>query len=407
MYPRSYILFLFLLLSGGFLGQCLTSYTWEYSPQQVDGAWGNEEEVQICLSIDHDDWQGGNHYLHALIPQFGSGWDLSTLEVISPSSCSNDGGYWAWYPGPITSEASGMTHGAGFYYESPHGGTDSDNPGDNFGDRCPIGLQLDFCFQLKTVAFDDCMPEMDLDIQVNTLSDDESGGSFLSPTCTEDEDALLVSSIQCCDAQAGPDLELSFCTDGPIVLINDYLQDVDSGAWHFQSPSNPSLGDTLFFEPGVDTPGTYVYVVTDTVNDCENLAFIEIEVDDGFNAGNDVSITLCENGGIVYLFDQLSGTPDAGGTWTDPMGDVWQEPFSPSNDMTGIYTYSFPAIGSCEASNAEVEVESIPEADAGENSSVVLCSCEETVDLLDLLDGSPQPDGQWTDSEGNVISSDF
>ncbi|NNC84409.1 MAG: hypothetical protein HKN79_12615, partial [Flavobacteriales bacterium] len=101
------------------------------------------------------------------------------------------------------------------------------------------------------------------------------------------------------------------------------------------------------------------------------------------------------------------GTPDAGGTWTDPMGDVWQEPFSPSNDMTGVYTYSFPAIGTCEASTAEVEVESIPVADAGANSSVVLCSCQETVDLLDLLDGSPQPDGQWTDSEGNVISSDF
>ncbi|NNK80386.1 MAG: hypothetical protein HKO93_02725, partial [Flavobacteriales bacterium] len=349
---KTYFALLSLLCSHFLSGQCLESYSWEFSPQQVDGAWGNEEVVNVCLILTHEDWQGGNHYLHSIIPEFGTGWDLGSIEYIPPLSSSNDCGYWAWYDNPITSEASGVINGQGFYYESPLGGTDPDNPGDNFGDRCPIGLQLEFCFQLTTLSYDECTDDLDLDISINTLSDDESGGAFLSAICQDDEEPILTADINCCNANAGEDLELSFCTDGPEESINEYLSTNNSGLWYYQSLDNPALGDFLTFSPGNDPDGTYLFVVSDELNECNDIAFVSIDTQDGYEAGVSGSTVICENGSIVYLFDILGSNAESGGEWTDPNGIPWNEPFSPSNDIAGEYTYSFPSTGSCPADEA-------------------------------------------------------
>jgi hypothetical protein len=405
--PRTYLAAILVLFIHSLSAQCLVSYSWDYSPQLVDGQWGNEEEVQICLTIDDSDWQGGNRYIHAIVPSFGNGWDQSSLEYVAPQSCSSDGGYWAWYDSPVTSEASNLTHGPGFYYESPHGGTDPDNPGDNFGDRCLDGLQLDFCFTISTLSFEDCVPGLDLNITVNTLSDDESGGSFLSPLCDEDEDALFEAGLKCCDAQAGPDLDLAFCSDQSLTSINDYLNQVDSGTWYYADIDSSPLGDSLFFQPGSDPVGTYLYVVSDTSNNCQDIAFIEISSQSGYDAGADSLVTICQSGGIVYLYDFLGSSVEAGGTWTGPDGLAYQEPFNPSTALAGEYTYGFPAIGSCPAAEATITVELVPGADAGENTMVTLCSCQEALDLTDLLDGSPQQSGTWTYEDGTPILSEF
>lgn len=407
---RIYLIAIALLLSTLVSAQCLTSYSWNFAPQLVDGNWGNEETVTICLDISETDWQGANHYLHALIPDFGSGWDLSTLVVIPPpSSCSGDGGHWDWYAGPITSEASGLVHSAGFYYESDQGDValNPNNPGDNFGDNCPIGQSLQFCFQLSTLPYSDCESSDDLSISINTLSDDESGGSFLSATCTDDADAVFTAGLNCCDAFAGADSSFSLCSSAATVSLNSYLETSSSGQWFFENTSTPSLGPTLDFDPSSDVPGQYLFVVDGVLEDCEDIAFINVSIDQGYDPGESTEATICQLGSIVFLHELLGPTADAGGSWTDSDGSLWSEPFNPSSDVSGTYTYSYPQLGSCASVSAEVEVTSIFTADAGDDTIASLCTCDAPVSMFSLLDGVPQAGGVWMNGAGNVVDDIF
>lgn len=403
---RTYLTALAILFSSAISAQCLISYSWDFEPLLIDGNWGNEQSVNICLTISEEDWQGGGHYLHALIPTFGSGWDLSTLEVTPPESCSGDGGQWAWYEGPITSSASTLTHGAGFYYESGQGvvATDPNNPGDNFGDNCPENLALEFCFQISTIPYSDCLPSSDLNLSVNTLSDAESGGAFLSPVCDTDNDALFLAGLDCCDAQAGPDSTISFCSLDDEVTLNSYLQSTSSGEWYFQNISNPSLGSTFQFDPGIDPEGDYLFVVEGVAESCIDVATIHITVDQGYLPGSSSEVLICQSGSIVYLADLLGPDHSPGGTWTDPDNNSWTDPFIPAADSPGIYTYTIPTLGSCPTLSAELDVSIVPEADAGDNSSHSWCTCEGEQSLFNALQGSPQSGGVWTDSHGDTIT---
>ncbi len=49
---------------------------------------------------------------------------------------------------------------------------------------------------------------------------------------------------------------------------------------------------------------------------------------------------ICFNQGSVDLFSLLTGTPDAGGSWTGPTGMDFSGTFDPTTDLTGVYVYA-------------------------------------------------------------------
>ncbi|MEZ4983769.1 MAG: hypothetical protein R2795_01820 [Saprospiraceae bacterium] len=60
------------------------------NPPPINGTYASGQEVQICVYIN--EWNGNAsgtiEWLHAVTFEFGSGWDLSTLNPIPPASCS-------------------------------------------------------------------------------------------------------------------------------------------------------------------------------------------------------------------------------------------------------------------------------------------------------------------------------
>src|SRR5690606_14746055 len=77
---------------------------------------------------------------------------------------------------------------------------------------------------------------------------------------------------------------------------------------------------------------------------------------DPVDAGTDGVADLCNVDPAVELITLLGGTPDAGGSWTDPNGDGHSGTLDPGMDMAGVYTYTVSASAPCTDASATVTI---------------------------------------------------
>ncbi|MCB0818889.1 MAG: hypothetical protein KDB77_15370, partial [Flavobacteriales bacterium] len=125
------------------------------------------------------------------------------------------------------------------------------------------------------------------------------------------------------------------------------------------------------------------------------------------DAGVDGTLTLCANSPATGLFAELGGTPDAGGSWTDPNGNAHSGTFDPATDVSGVYTYAITGQAPCPSDQATVTVlvEALP--DAGVDALVDVCTGDPSFDLFLELGGTPDAGGDWSDPDGDPFTGPF
>ncbi|MGJ8549830.1 gliding motility-associated C-terminal domain-containing protein [Winogradskyella wichelsiae] len=157
---------------------------------------------------------------------------------------------------------------------------------------------------------------------------------------------------------------------------------------------SPALSSgTGLFDPSIDTAGTYTYTIIGTASCPDSSANVEVSILQEPDSGTNTTIDICSND-IVNLFENLSGTPDIGGTWT-PLLNSGTDIFDPSVDVADTYTYEVN--NSCGTSSSTIIITISNPSDAGINGSVEFCSDElNTIDLYDVLEGTPEPGGVWS-----------
>ncbi|WP_179351686.1 gliding motility-associated C-terminal domain-containing protein [Winogradskyella vidalii] len=206
-------------------------------------------------------------------------------------------------------------------------------------------------------------------------------------------DATATITVSISTSQdAGTDGSVTVCTDeGTIDLFNSLGGSPDTGGvW------TPTLASgTGIFDPLLDTADTYTYTIPGTGSCADSSANVEVTIENVADAGDDGTLDLCSLTSSSDLFNSLSGTPQAGGTWSPALASGTGV-FDASIDPQGVYTYTINS-AACGNSSATVTVTVIDANSAGSNGFVEFCPNDiAVVDLFTNLGGAPDTGGTWS-----------
>lgn len=214
---------------------------------------------------------------------------------------------------------------------------------------------------------------------------------YATAPCVNDSAVVQVEVNAAPDA--GTNGNVTFCsTDASVDLFTILTGNPDAGGtW---SAPSPGIFDGTYI-PGTSEVGIYTYTVTGIAPCTDDQATVTVSEHEPPIPGNDANIAVCTSDASFGLIDQLGGTPDNGGIWRDPNGAVHANTFMPSTDIEGTYTYMVSGTAPCADDSATVEIVINLAPEAGQSTSISLCSTDATVDLIDLLGGIPDAGGTW------------
>ncbi|MBK6344017.1 MAG: gliding motility-associated C-terminal domain-containing protein [Flavobacteriales bacterium] len=211
----------------------------------------------------------------------------------------------------------------------------------------------------------------------------------LTVTITPFREAGVGTSIPLCETDGATPL---FPLLGPTAMTG--------GQWFFNSVT-PHSGTVL---PSIDQSGNYVYRHAANGGCPKDSAVVVVTIHAQPIAGCDALITTCSNAPPFLLFNLLTCSPDANGAWFNPTGGIHTGIFSPGIDVSGAYKYRVPGNNGCAADSAYVTVQQFTAVDAGGNGVAQVCGNAPSFQLINLLQGAPQPGGTWYDPTGAVHS---
>tara|TARA_R110002049_G_scaffold1552_1_gene11983 strand:- start:3379 stop:8118 length:4740 start_codon:yes stop_codon:yes gene_type:complete len=179
-------------------------------------------------------------------------------------------------------------------------------------------------------------------------------------------------------------------------------------------PVLPALDLTTSLVDG----NTYYIQVNDFFCDSNPVA-VNVSISVPFNPGASSSLEYCNDNispAVFNLFDELGGLKDTNGTWTGPLATTngHQGTVDISTLTTaGIYTFTYmvPSNGACPEASASVVITIYETLSSGSTSLTVnpATYCEKDLptafDLFNLLDGTEDLGGQWTDGSNSIVSN--
>ncbi|MEM6397033.1 MAG: gliding motility-associated C-terminal domain-containing protein [Bacteroidota bacterium] len=290
------------------------------SPPLPPAGYAPGTVVNMCFSL-LDFTQDEAEWVHAIIPNFGPGYDVSTIVPgTPPTPCST--GAWAWYDSWTSCETPN-TWGPGFSFDSGSGldcgGTPNDgDPGNNFGD--PGNCTRIFCWDITTNSTNTGCPELDFLVAVNVYGDAATGSYGVSSIC--DDPAFCWPEPTVFDAMVDEP-----CPGDPFTLtgIADGLD--CSGSVQWTGPGGFSSTDLI---TTATAEGVYTLIL-DRGPDCDAL---EAEVSAFYGAFNP---TLSPSPAQDYCFGETVTLTVTGGDnyiFFDPFGIVVQQ------GTNNVYTFT-------------------------------------------------------------------
>lgn len=323
-------------------GPCIGSQSLTASPAPTaNGTYFSNTVVTFCYTVSNYS-QTSAEWLCGVVPSFGPGWDLSTLQPVSaPPSC--DGlGYWGWFPS-CNSTASGSNWGPGFFYDTPSGspgGAIDSIPGNNFGDNCQNNTWT-FCFSIEVA---DCIVApngTDLTVNVNSYGD-YLAGSWGGVGCV-DPPVTLVAEVFCNCTLIVPTINVTNTTCSTVNngSITPFPQGVPPYTYQWSTGATTQTISNL-------APGIYTLTVTDSTT-CTKVVTIPVSgpqpivlnptiIPNGCS-GSGGSVSLSPTGGLGSVFTYLWSNGSTASSITGLTGGTYSVTVTDSTGCTGSGSY--------------------------------------------------------------------
>jgi gliding motility-associated-like protein len=264
-------------------------------------------------------WNGnaqGSNWLEGFGLTLGTGW-INVTPVTPPNDADNDAsGTWIWV-NTVTSDATGLTAGPGYFFEGPSGTIDG-NPGNDWGDYCMNGdCVWEFCVSMTASG----VSADPLDIEVTPYSDGTMG-SWGTEMCFDPPVSIFDGEVGCTvygctnpiacnyNPNAGCDdgsCNLPGCTD-PIACNYDLNADCDDGSCTYPGCTDP-LACNFVATAGCEDGSCDYFSMTDIIHNfipCPDTTCTGSEVMYSVN-GDETSIYDWHiTGGGLVTTDQTS-----------------------------------------------------------------------------------------------------
>ncbi len=213
-----------------------------------------------------------------------------------------------------------------------------------------------------------------------------------APNTCVSSDQVTVTVNVLPSANAGPDKVICL---GDSVIIG--LPGPGTFAWTPAAGLSSTSVATPLASPATTT--MYFVSVVDT-NACAQVDSMMVTVNQPVNAGGDGADITCSTGLPIVLANLLTGTPDQGGTW------VPTDLYIPGSGG-GTFLYVVNGTAPCPNDTAVVTITESDSPDAGQGTTLELCSSDAPVDLFPLLGPTADTTGTWTLSDGTPFNGVF
>ncbi len=211
-------------------------------------------------------------------------------------------------------------------------------------------------------------------------------------------DAAVVTVQVTAAPDAGDAGAITFCSNGASADLFLSLQGTPQSGGSWTGPGGAA--HPAVYNPAIDAPGVYTYTVVG-LGVCPNdQAVVVVSENPAPFAGLDNALAVCSTAPNFPLITGLAGSPQTGGTWTGPGALPHGPVFAPAVDGSGVYTYTVAGLAPCASDVALLTITVTQAPDAGEDSTLSVCSSEPSVDLFPALGPLADTGGTWTDVNG-------
>lgn len=257
------------------------------------------QEVEVCVAFNYNTSGTGNDWLHGMIPTFGNGWDLESVDFEAVDiggqfgQANNfSGAIWVDYEGPCATTTSiydlpnlctytnsdnvlqlcntvcdptcpcegpmvaGSQMPSGWFWNTEGGSTTCINgsciPIESFGFSGGVNVDVDFCFLITTKSLDavNCTENRDLSISFQTTSDAVTG-------CWEDNPCILDPSM------VGPNWEINCNASVAVLAVPESVEicgsDHISVTLSTEDNSASQITVTPIINPNISGANTYSF----------------------------------------------------------------------------------------------------------------------------------------------------
>ena len=258
---------------------CIVSAGFELTPAPVDDpntgftTYASETTVQICYTVEQYNTPGTQNWMHGIVPSFGPGWNISTLQPVGQPEAQTNFGEWIWVEDGVTAGITGEFFPlAGWWYDSTQGtvpsGTPLDgDPSNNWGDG--NNGPWEFCWEITTQS---CPPQIDganLIIEILNFADSETGSWNNTAALNQciDDPSYFIQGIA---------LDCPTCDETEITTINPTCETINT------------TGGVAVINPGGVGPWDYEWFSFDTgetIQENSNVAFPGVVTLSGLDPG--------------------------------------------------------------------------------------------------------------------------